>query len=273
MDHVTSRDGTKIGYDRRGSGEPLILVDGALCHRGFGPTPKIAGRLAEHFTVYTYDRRGRGESDDAAAGSFDARREVEDAEALIAAAGGGACLAGFSSGGALALEVANQVPGVRGLALYEVPFITDADAAAPADFASHMRDLVAADDRSGALRYFMGVVGMPAIMIGLMRMTPPWRKLKRVAHTLPYDAALVKDVVGSDLTLPTDRWHLEAPVTVIDGGKSPESMRAANGALAEVLGAGYRTLEGQTHMVKPAVLAPALVETFKRRTTVELEAA
>lgn len=262
MSHVISQDGTSIAYDRRGSGEPLILVDGALCHRQFGPTAKLAEQLAEHFTVYNYDRRGRGASTDAAEGTYELQREVDDLDALIIEAGGGAHLAGFSSGGALVLEAASRLTGVRGVVTYEVPFITEPDDAAPADFATHMRELVAAGDRSGAVRYFMRVVGMPSLMIGLMRMTPPWRKLKAVAHTLPYDATLIKDVIGDDLTLPAHRWQIDGPTTVIDGGKSPASMRAANQALAEALGASYRTLEGQTHMIKPAVLAPVLVDTL-----------
>jgi pimeloyl-ACP methyl ester carboxylesterase len=61
---VISRDGTPIAFDRSGNGPALILVDGALCSRTFGPSPKIAPLLAKHFTVYVYDRRGRGQSGD-----------------------------------------------------------------------------------------------------------------------------------------------------------------------------------------------------------------
>lgn len=64
MPYAYSRDGTTIAYERRGSGPPLIIVDGALCSRAFGPSGPQAARLADHFTVYTYDRRGRGESGD-----------------------------------------------------------------------------------------------------------------------------------------------------------------------------------------------------------------
>ena len=62
--NVTSKDGTRIAYEQAGSGRPLILVDGALCHRAFGPMPALAPLLTNHFTVYTYDRRGRNQSAD-----------------------------------------------------------------------------------------------------------------------------------------------------------------------------------------------------------------
>jgi pimeloyl-ACP methyl ester carboxylesterase len=67
MNTVRSADGTTIAFTRAGQGPPLILVDGALCSRGFGPMPKLAEQLAPSFTVYTYDRRGRGESGDTVA--------------------------------------------------------------------------------------------------------------------------------------------------------------------------------------------------------------
>ena len=76
-----SRDGTPIAYETSGTGPALILVDGALCSRSFGPMPKLAPRLAKHFTVYMYDRRGRGESGDRQ--PYSREREVEDLAALI----------------------------------------------------------------------------------------------------------------------------------------------------------------------------------------------
>ena len=61
---VISRDGTRIGFDREGQGPPVVLVDGAMCYRGSGPMKPLAAQLVPHFTVYIYDRRGRGESGD-----------------------------------------------------------------------------------------------------------------------------------------------------------------------------------------------------------------
>lgn len=261
MQFVSSLDGSRIAYDQTGSGDPVILVDGALCSRQLGPFPETAEGLAEHFTVIHYDRRGRGDSTDESAGRFEVDREVEDLEALIEQVGGQASLVGMSSGGALAVEAANRLAGVRRVVVYEVPYITDPETTFPPDYAPKMGELVAGDRRSEAVRLFLRTVGMPAPLVQLMRIMPPFRKLKRVAHTLPYDAALVVDPLGSERKLPSDRWSsIEARVTVLAGAKSPDSMRNANADLAEVLGAEHCTLDGQNHMIKGKALAPALIK-------------
>jgi pimeloyl-ACP methyl ester carboxylesterase len=93
---------------------------------------------------------------------------------------------------------------------------------------------------------------------------PVWSKLKAVAHTIPYDGAIVQDNQRGK-PLPANRWtSVTVPTLVMDGGKSPAWMRHANRSLANVLpNARHRTLEGQTHMVKAEALAPTLVEFFK----------
>src|ERR1700744_73433 len=100
MATVISKDGTQIAYEKSGSGFPLILVDGALCSRDFGPMPKLASLMAEHFTVFAYDRRGRNESGDTQ--PYALEREIEDIDALIKEAGGSAYVYGISSGAATA---------------------------------------------------------------------------------------------------------------------------------------------------------------------------
>ena len=112
---VVSKDGTRIAYSRQGSGPPLLLVDGALCHRAFGPGADLAQRMAARYTVYTYDRRGRGESGDTR--PYAVEREIEDLAALIEEAGGEALVYGVSSGAALALEAAGRLPGITRLAV------------------------------------------------------------------------------------------------------------------------------------------------------------
>ena len=59
---VTSADGTTLAFEVSGSGPALVLVDGAMCYRGQGPSRDLAEQLSDRFTVIAYDRRGRGES-------------------------------------------------------------------------------------------------------------------------------------------------------------------------------------------------------------------
>ena len=260
MSTVTSADGTTIAYETLGSGPALILVDGAMCYRDFGPARGLAKALADSYTVYIYDRRGRGESGNTL--PWSPAREVEDLAALLAAAGGSAYLFGCSSGAVLAADAANVLPGFTKLALYEPPFIVD-DTREPREpsFVPDTEAMIARDDRSGALKKFMRHVGMPSIMVNIMALTPPWKKLKAVAPTLPYDLRILGDT-GRGVPLDADRWSgVTVPAIVMDGGKSPQYMRNAAKALSEALPkATYRTLPGQTHMVKADAVVPPVKE-------------
>lgn len=264
MPTVMSKDGTTIAYDVIGTGPAVILVDGATGSRAaFGGGSELATLLAPHFTVYTYDRRGRGESSDTQ--PFAVAREVEDIEALIDAAGGAAYLYGISSGGALALEAAIGLPGkVTKLAVYEVPYDeSDAGVQAWHVYRTTLAELTAAGKRGDAITLFMRLVGVPDDMIAGMRQSPMWATLEAVAPTLPYDAA----ALGVDRTVPRERAAtLTIPALIMDGGASLEFMpfmRASAEALATAIPqAERRTLEGQTHNVDAKVLAPALSEFF-----------
>src|SRR6266536_4532980 len=123
MSTTVSADGTKIGYTRAGSGPALVLVDGAMCFRGSSPNDALAKELSPHFTVYNYDRRGRGESDDTQ--PYAVEREIEDIDALIQEAGGSAFVFGGSSGGVLTLDAAAHGSNITKLAIYEPPFVVD----------------------------------------------------------------------------------------------------------------------------------------------------
>jgi len=262
MSTVLSKDGTAIAFDRSGKGPAIVLVDGALCHRSSGPSRPLAALLTLHFTVFTYDRSGRGESGDTA--PYAVEREVEDLEALIKEAGGSAFVYGISSGAALALEAARRGLAIEKLALYEAPFIVDdSRLSLPKDYVAQLNELIAADRRADAVRLFMSVVGVPTVFVTMMRVTPAWSRLKSVAHTLVYDTLIVQDNQRGR-PLPAARWaSVTAPTLVVVGGESPPWMRNASHALADVLpNATHHALEGETHMVRPTALAPVLVEFF-----------
>ncbi|MEV5716285.1 alpha/beta hydrolase [Amycolatopsis mediterranei] len=262
MTTTTSADGTQIAYTRAGSGPALVLVDGAMCYRGSSPNDALAKELATHFTVYTYDRRGRGESADT--GPYTVEREVEDVAALIKEAGGEAFLFGISSGAALALEAVNQGLPVTKLALYEPPFIVDGTRPrVPAAYAARLDQALKEGKRGKAVKMFMTEgVGLSGATVAMMRIMPFWAKLKRVAHTIPYDTALVIAHQAGE-PLPAAWPEVKVPALAIDGGRSPDWMRNGVASLAKVLpSAEYRTLPDQTHIVKAPALAPVLKEFF-----------
>jgi pimeloyl-ACP methyl ester carboxylesterase len=258
MPTVTSTDGTIIAYERTGSGPALVLVDGAMCYRAAGPMGPVAGLLQQQFTVYAYDRRGRGESADTV--PFAVEREMEDLRAVIAVAGGEAGVYAMSSGGALALATAATGPGITALALYETPFLAEAgDDVGMKEYTARLHDLLDEDRRGDAVELFMTFVGVPAQAIQGMRTQPVWAAFEAIAPTLAYD-----DAVLAGGALPRDlASELTIPVLVIAGDASPEPLRRAAARTATAIPAAeLRVLAGQTHDVAPDALAPVLIDFF-----------
>lgn len=264
MDKVTSKDGTTIVFDRLGQGPAVVLVCGASGVRSHPIMADLARQLAPHFTVFNYDRRGRGDSSDTR--PYAVEREVEDIEALIDAGGGSACIYGLSSGAVLALEAASRLPAkIKKAALFEPPFIVDGSRPPiPNDYVQHLTELSAAGRRGEAAEYFLtAAMGLPAEYLAAMKSGPMWAELEGVAHTLAYDGAIMGDTM-SGRPLRTARWaSATAPTLVMTGGLSPEFFHT--GAKALVAGlprAEHRVLEGQSHGVAAEALAPVLAEFF-----------
>ena len=265
MASVTSKDGTAIAYDRRGAGPPIVLVDGAFCRREFGPMPKLAPLLAERFTVLNYDRRGRGESTDTQPFALD--RELDDLDAVIAAAGGTVQLFGISSGAMLALRAVSRGANVERLVVYEPPLVlAGATGKIPPDWNAKVAELARAGDRDGATKMFMRMVGVPGFAFPMMKLFGVWKKLIASAHTLPYDFAQLGDTSGSQ-PLPPELVAtfaaIKIPTVVSYGGKSPNYLRhAAETVQHAVPGATLRELPGQTHNVNEKPMAAVLLEVF-----------
>jgi pimeloyl-ACP methyl ester carboxylesterase len=257
MNTVTSRDGTTIAFDRLGDGPPVVLVCGGSTDR-MANAP-LAELLAEHFNVFNYDRRGRGDSGDAA--PYAVEREVEDLDAVIDAGGGSAFVYGTSSGAALALEAAASGLAITKLAMWEPPFSLDESSRPPQDQVERYDEMVSAGRRGDAVEYFMTkVVGLPSEFVAYARTQPFWQKQEELAHTLAYDATIM-----GDYSLPVERVaSVVAPTLVMAGGESLPFMRETARALADVIpDAHRRILEGQEHNVAPEALAPVVVEFFK----------
>jgi pimeloyl-ACP methyl ester carboxylesterase len=256
-----SADGTTIAFETTGRGPALVLVDGALCSRTMGPSGDLSAQLADRFTVVRYDRRGRGGSG-AGTSPYAVGREVEDLLAVLAAVGGHAHVLGISSGAALALESARGGAPIDRLAVFEAPFILD-DTHPANDplLPERLQELVDRGRRGQAVATFLRTVGAPAPMVALMRLTPVWRKLTAVAHTLPYDLSIVVPFEQGE-PLPDGYYDAVAvPTLVLVGGRSPAYMRSSQAAIADALTGGrLDVLPRQTHMVKAAVLAPVVAD-------------
>ncbi|MFG1703076.1 alpha/beta fold hydrolase [Nonomuraea sp. M3C6] len=255
MNTVTSSDGTRIAFDRVGEGPAVILVDGAMCYRGAGPSGALAAELARDFTVYTYDRRGRGESGDSDATAAPiVEREIADLVALVEHAGGTAFVFGHSSGAVLALEASLHAKGIAGLALFEPPPVgSDAEAA----LRDRLDELVRAGRRGEAVEVFQAAVGIPPAMIAGMRNSPFRPALEAIAHTLVYDTTITSSAR-------TDRYaSVAVPTLLVDSQASPETLHTSTRTVARAVpGALHRSLPGGFHDVEASLLAPVLTHFF-----------
>ena len=265
METIASKDGTSIAYDQFGQGPALILVGGMFELRAAEfDTAKLAAfpLMQQHFTLYHYDRRGRGDSGDTL--PYSVEREVEDIEALIDAAGGTACISGISSGAALALEAALRLGSkISRLAMYDPPYNDDETAKQSwREFRTKLDQALAEGRYGDAVGLFMMLTGMPEDQLAGMREYPFWALLESIAPTIAYDAA----VIGEAAAVPTERAaRLTIPTLVMNGGASYPFMLESGQALAQAIpGAQYRVLAGQAHEVEPEAIAPALVEFFTK---------
>ncbi|WP_426510404.1 alpha/beta fold hydrolase [Dactylosporangium sp. McL0621] len=242
MRHVISADGTKIAYDRSGDGPAVILVGGGFADRKDPIFVALAQALAPSFTVYNYDRRGRGDSDDTQ--PYAVRREVEDLKSLIAETAGQAYVFGGSSGGALALEAAADGAAISRLAVFEPPYVTD-ERRPPLPSEQELTALVQAGHRGRAVALFMTRgADVPAEMVEQMKATPFWAGMEAIAHTLAYEAA----IIGAG-PVPVNRFAaIKIPALVLVGSESAARMQDAARTVADTLpNSQLATLEGQAH--------------------------
>jgi pimeloyl-ACP methyl ester carboxylesterase len=251
---VTSGDGTSIAFERVGNGPAVILVDAAGNFRGFSPMPQLAQALSQHFSVFTYDRRGKGASTDTLPYAVD--REIEDLQALIGLAGGSAHVHGFSSGAILGLLAAERGIGIGKLSLLEPPLRVGA-AAPPSGLGGEVARLIVTGRRGGAYERWLTGIGVPPDMITGMRQSPLWPALEASAHTLIYDSL----IPGA---MPPDRLAaITTPTLVVASESSDDRLRNWARGVAQALPAGSaRFLPGTWHGVPAEHLAPALTQFF-----------
>lgn len=250
MLHTTSSDGTSLAYDEIGSGPALVLIGG-------GPTTRAANAelselLASSHTVYNYDRRGHGDSDDAE--SFTVDQEFEDVQAMLGVAGGQAAVFGSSGGAVIALQAALRGLAITRLALWEPAYVVEGTRPpVPADYAARLAELIASGRRSDAGEmFFADAVGLPQQFIDAMVASPFWPTIEAAAHTLVYDAQLM-----GDFAVPVQQLRaLEIPTLVVDGATTSWLSASADAVAAAIPHATRETLVGQQHNVEAVALAP-----------------
>ena len=257
-----SDDGTEIAFSKEGKGPALILVDGAFCYRDHGVTPRIKDLLTSHFTVYSYDRRGRGESNDRQ--PYTVTKEVSDLNGLIKLTGEAPYIAGFSSGAALLMHALHAGINAKKVAFFEPPFTNSVgDGSSPGAALTALNTHLQNANKSEAVRYFMkNVMGMPAFVVTIFKLfaRESWNKNESVADTLPYEILIL-----DDFRVPRDKLSdVKVPAIVIGGEKSPRKLREAVEATATALPKGKTVwLKGQSHNTSMKVLAPVLIDFFK----------
>ncbi|MEV2254509.1 alpha/beta hydrolase [Streptomyces sp. NPDC050147] len=256
-ERVTSADGTSIAFERRGDGAPLILIAAAL--QGRAAYRPLAEQLSRHFTVFIYDRRGRGESGDTV--PYAVEREIDDLRALMVEAGGTASLYGHSSGAALVLHAAARRLSLDNIVLHEPPFGSGSAAEQRAERkeAEKIEALLSQGRRGEAIELFLAPMGLPPEVLAHMSQDPA---MLANSPTLLHDPFEVMSAHSRGGRSPTEQaGSVSCSALVLAGGASPEWMIDAARTIADALPAGhFRLLEGQEHVVSPEILAPVLTE-------------
>ncbi len=249
---VESTDGTRIAYEVGDTTGPVVvLVEPPFHHRTMSAYAGLAPLLAEHLTVVTYDRRGRGASGDA--GAYHPDREAEDLDAVIRAVGGTADVYGYSAGALLALRAASTSSSITGLVVLEPPLHDDADPR-PDPLTVELTELVADGDRSGAVRRFHEAIGVPDEFLAEMVRSPAWASMVDVAHTAVYDCMISDAVTSSVLASVTQ------PTLVLDSAGTSDDLSGWAADVAALLPAAtHRSLPGEWHAVADDVLVAAIV--------------
>lgn len=213
MEKIRSKDGTQIAYKRSGEGPPLVLVHGALAtHQRW---VSILPALEEQFTVYAIDRRGRGESSDAA--TYAIEREFEDVAAVVDAIGDEVNVLGHSYGALCVLEAALLTPNIHRIVAYEPP-----PAPVPDGLMEQIQDLLDARDREGAIIAFVrDLVKMPPRELEQWRASSIFPTRLATVHTIPREFEAVEAYQFE----PERFKHLNVPTMMLLGGDSPSFAR------------------------------------------------
>jgi pimeloyl-ACP methyl ester carboxylesterase len=257
---VMSMDGTRIAFDREGTGPPVVLVEPSGHYRELSAFEGLRSHLASHFSVYAYDRRGRGDSGDAR--EYEPEREVEDLGALIDLIAEPVRLYGYSSGALLALRAAACGLPIARMALLEPPL--QEPGSGPDPLTGELSSLVAEGRYADAVEHFHRSIGVPDEYLDQMPASPTFHKMVRIAPTLVYDCQI------SDTMTPELLAKVSVPsLILVSAGSSHELTGWAADVAAVVPGATHDSLPGSWHTVGNEILAERLLEYFEMSPTAE----
>lgn len=259
VEHTTSQDGTRIAFERLGSGRPVIVVGGALAGRAtYHP---FAEQLSRHCTVVNYDRRGRGDSGDTK--PYAVEREIEDLGSLISELGGTASVYGHSSGAALVLHAAAHALPIDKMVLHDAPFGSgsEAERRAEQEEAEQITALLMQNRRGDAVTMFLASMGLPPEVTEVASNDPA---MLANAPTIRYDPfELLSEHSRGGMTPAEQASGVTTPALVLAGGSSPAFMIDTARQIADALPNGrLHVLQGQEHVVPPEILVPVLTEFF-----------
>ena len=241
MEHVPSKDGIPIAYERSGEGLPLVLIHGAAADHSRWRS--VLPKLKKHFTVYTVDRRGRGQSGDVE--PYTIEREYEDVVAVVDSIPGPVNLLGHSYGAICSLEASLITSNLRRLILYEPPIHTDVKENYPPDALDRVNSYLHAGEREKALFIFLQeIAGIPKNEIDLLRSLPNWSSRVAAAHTIPREESNVRSYIFK----PQRFSHMGTPTLLLLGGDSPSFYRSAIETLKKsILNSRISIMPGQRH--------------------------
>ncbi len=241
VEHIKSKDGIPIAYERSGEGMPLVLIHGAGAdHTRWKP---ILPGLAKYFAVYTLDRRGRGQSGDVEAYSLE--RESEDVDAMVESIPGPVNLLGHSFGALCSLEASLMTANLRRLILYEPPIHTTVKEDGSVDAVDRMNNYLQAGEREKALLIFLQEIArVPRDEMDMLRSLPSWPSRVATVHTIPREEA----IVASYLLEPERFSRMKIPTLLLLGEDSPPFYRNAIEVLRRsLLDSRIVVMPGQRH--------------------------
>jgi pimeloyl-ACP methyl ester carboxylesterase len=249
MEHVISKDGTPIAYERSGTGPPLVLVHGTTTDHTHW-TPYIP-KLEQYFTVYAVDRRGRGQSGDTE--PYAIQREFEDVATLVDSILCTVGLLGHSYGALCSLEAALLTTHIHKLALYEPPIYTKIKQSYPTDTLDRINAHLKAGNLEGALLILYEIAQISIDELNLLRSLPSWQARVLAAHTIPREQISVENYSFD----PSRFKNLKTPTLLLLGGESSPFYKAATETLHMSLPhSRIAVLSGQQHAAM--VTAPEL---------------